>query len=143
MYLNTVPNSQLLSHTPLTQLPHTTTYNTVPHSQPLNYTPAAYLPIITTTHYTIIHYSQQLDYTPMAHCLPPVSSNYYPLGYSQPPSPLTPPLYDDTTIAHDCDPCIVHELTLLKLRTARLEEKLASTNNSVMISNDTGIPELN
>ena len=138
-----VPYSQPLSHTPGIQLPHITTYNTVPHSQPLSYTPAAYLPIITTTHPTITHYSQQLDYTPTTHCLPPVSSNYYPLGYSQPPLPLTSPSYDDTTMAHDRDPCIVHELTLLKQRMARLEAKLASTNNSEMISNDTGIPELN
>ena len=132
---------------PVTPLPCTTTHNTVPCcSQPLSYTPAAQLPIITTAHHTITRYSQQLDYTPMAHCLPPVSSNYYPLGYSQPPSWLPspmPPLCDDTTMANNHDSYIMHELELLKERMARLEEKLVSTNNGDVMSNDTGIPELN
>ena len=82
----------------------------------------------------------------MAHCLPPVSSNYYPLGYSQPslwlPSPM-PPLCDDTTMVYDHDPYIMHELALLKETMATLEEKLASTNNGKVMSNDNGIPDLN
>ena len=79
---------------------------------------------IIITHHTITCYLQQLDYTPMAHCLPPVSSNYYPLDYSHPPSWLPSPmptLCDDTTMAHNPDPYIMHELELLKERMARLE----------------------
>ena len=125
------PISTIARHTvpPVTHPPITTAHNTV--------SPVTYPTISTTTCYS--------------NTIPPgihPHSSYYPLSYSQLPSwlpPPPPPLYDDTmmTPPTDHDSYLVRELALLKERVARLEEKLTSAPSTEMMSNDTGIPDLN